>query len=285
MGKRWAAGALALASLIAAAACGARSAIDAPPVADAGPDAFVACEDDAQVGVRVQGFMGDLEAADGGCKPVLPDGIQICWLGHQTCWSPQGLGPSTYALDGLPNAEIVLRATTATDVPRLEGIHPYDCLFQAYGFALPEPAFLSQILAPIGGFDPNKAYLLFYAEGESATVDPNVCAGNVAGFTVTLIGGRVYYANDTAAALDLGATATTASGLALGVLDSAPAYGADPLVVRMTAHRDETEPKCKMIQGVHWQRGAPSSETDFAADAPALAGHVTYALYVSCHPM
>ena len=70
--------------------------------------------------------------------------------------------------------------------------------------------------------------------------------------------------------------------LAIVVVDQAPAFGADPLVVHVAAHRDGATPKCAMVKGVGWQRGDPTSQTDYAADAPALAGHFTYAMFVLC---
>jgi len=263
-------------SAVIALACGARTTLHQPSVPDAGP--FVACDDDAQTGVRVQGFVGDLDV---GCVPQAADSAQVCWLGHSTCWSQQGLGPSDYTLEGLPNEEIVLRTTSANNVPRLEGIHPFACQFQALGYFLLTPAYAAQALAPIGGFDANKAYLLVYAEGQPAT-NSSVCSGNLAGLVVTSNVGTVYYIDAAASALDPSSTATTGSGLALVVVDQAPALGSDPLVVRVSAHRDGAQPKCSMVTGLHWQRGDPTSQTDFAADAPALSGHFTYALFILC---
>ncbi len=83
--------------------------------------------------------------------------------------------------------------------------------------------------------------------------------------------------------LDPSLNATTASGLAIVVVDQAPSFGSDPLVVSVHAHRDGAQPKCGMVKGVGWQRGDPTSQTDFAADAPALAGHFTYAMFVLCN--
>jgi hypothetical protein len=99
---------------------------------------------------------------------------------------------------------------------------------------------------------------------------------------VTSDAGAVYYLDATATALDPGLAQTNTTGLAVVVLDQAPTLGSDPLVVRVSAHRAGAQPKCKMLTGVQWQRGDPTSQTDFIADAPALAGHFTYAMYVSC---
>jgi hypothetical protein len=260
----------------ATTACGSRAALDQPTPRDAGP--FVACDDDAQVGVRVQGFVGELEP---GCVPATSQNPQVCWLGQSTCWSQQGLGPADYTLYGLPNEEIVLRTTTDGNVPRLEGVHPFGCALQAYGFFLPTPAYTAQVLAPVGGFDANKAYLLVFAEAHPGT-NGGVCSGNLAGLVVTSDSGAVLYLDATASAIDTSLTATTEAGLALVVLDSAPSLGSVPRVVRVSAHRDGAYPKCTMLTGVQWQRGDPTSQTDFIADAPALAGHFTYAMYVSC---
>lgn len=166
-------------------------------------------------------------------------------------------------------------------MPRLEGIHPYTCTFQALGFVLLTPAYAAQTLAPIGGFDPSKAYLIVYAEGHPAT-NTSVCTGNLAGLVVTSSVGAVYYADATGTVFDASLTATSTSGFAIVVVDHAPALGSDPLVVHVAAHRDGATPKCSMVKGVGWQRGDPTSQTDYAADAPALAGHFTYAMFVLC---
>jgi hypothetical protein len=133
--------------IAAVAACGSRAALDQPVPIDAGP--FIACDDDAQAGVRVQGFVGELEP---GCMPTTSSNPQVCWLGHSTCWSQQGLGPADYTLYGLPNEEIILRTTTDSNVPRLEAIHPFGCSLLTFGFVLPTPAFTAQLLAPFAAF-------------------------------------------------------------------------------------------------------------------------------------
>jgi len=137
------------------------------------------------------------------------------------------------------------------------------------------------VLAPVGGLDANTAYLLVFAEAHAGT-NGATCSGNLAGLVVTSDAGAVYYLDATASALDPSLGATTTAGLALVVLDSAPSLGSAPRVARVSAHRAGAYPKCTMLTGVQSQRGDPTSQTDFIADAPALTGHFTYAMYVSC---
>lgn len=262
------------------AACGNGSVASVQDAGDAAVTTrFPPCSDPtASDPVVVRGTLGEVDEA---CKGSVPSDYAISWLGHDAVSTTTTL-LSTFRLGGLPNQELALRITRTGSVPRIKPIHPWGCLFPMGAFVLPTPAATDAILAPIGGFDATKAYLLVFAEGKGDPSQQSICIGNVAGFTVSSSRGAVHYLDASGAKLDATATATSAAGTALIVVDAAPALGADPDVVRVTAKRAGATPSCRIDVGQGWDRGDPTSQTEFVADAPAIAGHFTYALFVSC---
>lgn len=249
---------------------------------DAGVDGgrFPACNDSTATNViEVRGAVGDIDET---CAASLPSDYTVTWLGNDSVTTMTTL-TSTFRLGGLPNEELTLRMARAGSIPRLKPLHPWGCVTRMGAFVVPTPNAANQVLAPIGGFDGTKAYLVVYAEGAGDPNQQSLCVGNVAGFSITSSSGATHYTDATGTKLDPNATATSTSGFAIVVVDGAPTFGNAPSTVRVDAKRAGSTPSCKILPGQGWERGDLTSQTEFAADAPALAGHFTYALYITCH--
>jgi hypothetical protein len=252
---------------------------DAGATAEAGP--FAACTTDPQA-VTTHGIAAELDAT---CTASLPSDYHVCLMGRDDLCTTTDL-LSAWSLTGVPNAEVAFRITRNGSIPRLKPAHPFGCTFDSQVFALPTPAVMDKLLEGQGGFAQDKAYLLVYAEKKlvpGTAPLPNACTDQVEGFTVTTSRGQVLYPDATGLTVDPAATATTTSGLAVVVVDKAAALTA-PETIRVTATRAGDAPACHIVEGQNWDRSpAPTpGKTELAADAPAVAGHVTYALWTLC---